>query len=135
MWNRPVQLLFVSGRTQNAVEKFAAPWSRLSGRSTALAVLPPGRLIALPSTPLVDQPVVPVRTAAPTEPTVPVLATVVPVPSSNSYRMGMPVAGGGGLSPTITRSSIIIPAVAPTAALRVSTCEAVAAVKVPTYVP
>ena len=84
MWNRPIQFAFASGRTQNEVVKASSPWSRLSGRSTALALLPPGRSIALPLMPTVLQPVSPVSVAAPTSESVPVLAAVVPLPSSNS---------------------------------------------------
>jgi hypothetical protein len=87
MWNRLVHAgrgLTTSGRTQNEVVKFSASWSRLSGRSTALVFAPPGMLSALPRTPVSPQPVVPVRAAAPTESSVPVLAADVPVPSSNS---------------------------------------------------
>ena len=65
MWNRPIQFALVSGRTQNEVVKSASPCSRLSGRSTALALEPPGRSSALPRTPSADQPVVPVRVAGP----------------------------------------------------------------------
>src|SRR6185369_14752331 len=84
MWNRPIQFAFVSGRTQNDVVKFDAPCSRLSGRSTAFALEPPDRSSALPRTPLADHPAFPVRVAAPTEESVPVLAADVPVASSNS---------------------------------------------------
>ena len=84
MWKRPIQFAFASGRTQNEVVKSVSPCSRLSGRSTALTLLPPGRSIALPAMPASLQPVVPVSVAAPTEESVPELEAVVPAPSSNS---------------------------------------------------
>ena len=69
----------------------------LSGSRTWLPVAepPPGRDSAGPNLPPAAQPVLPWSVAAPIDWSRPLLAAVVPVPSSKAYRMGTPDPGGG----------------------------------------